>query len=104
MRPAGGGKSVADHMAAVRRSKGGSVAKAAPEPTLDPGLQYLWRAWMDLNLSRGSSGFGPLGITHLEMEAWSRLHQTPLRAWEVRLLRETDLLYMKSVIPPTESA
>src|SRR6185312_3211151 len=41
--------------------------------------QRFWQMFTALNKARGSAGFGPLPISYMEVEAYSRLAREPVR-------------------------
>jgi hypothetical protein len=59
-------------------------------PPMPPGMAYLFDWFLELDVARGSSGFGPNPIGYGEMEAWSRLTGRLLLPWEVVTLRHLD--------------
>ena len=62
-----------------------------PEETLD-----IWDLFNEIAQTRGSSGFGPLPISALEIKAWSELKQFPISPWEFDLLRRLDQAYLQA--------
>ena len=50
----------------------------------------------DMAAGRGSSGFGPLPLALVEIEAWYRLSGTPLSWWEVQVLRLLDRAWISA--------
>lgn len=57
----------------------------------------LWRMFIDLNNTRGSSGFGPSPLSNAEIESYGRLHREPLRLFEMEILREMDRTFLEAV-------
>lgn len=89
MRRAPDGYTEREHLEAVERSTGRRpVALDAPE--FPPGVEPLWGAYLELRAAAGSAGFGPARISHVEMEAWARLHGVQLSPWEVETLFAID--------------
>ena len=54
----------------------------------------LWNIFLRISGRRGSSGFGILPLAWADIDAFSRLTQTPLEPWEVRILEELDDAYL----------
>lgn len=62
-----------------------------------PELEHVW-GWFDsLNTGRGNSGFGPSPISFAEISAWSALTGNAPTPWEVDLIKNLDLLYLKEM-------
>lgn len=59
-------------------------------PPLPPAMAYLWAAFLRLSSRRGSNGFGPSRLTHLEIETFQRVTGLRLRPWEVALIEALD--------------
>lgn len=59
-------------------------------------VEYLWRWFGEISLARGSSGWGPLPISYMEIDAWSRLTSTVLEPWEVDAIRRLDMIYLSA--------
>lgn len=79
---------MADHEAALRRS---GKLKAEPSPTLPESLSDVWLAFCDLDLGRGSNGFGLNPLSWADIAAYVALNRTPLRPWHIELIRRLDL-------------
>jgi len=60
-----------------------------PAP-LPPEAIYLWVWFVELERTRGNSGFGPTGITYTEILAWATLTgRTPLGE-EIQIIKRID--------------
>jgi hypothetical protein len=59
--------------------------------------------FLDLSAARGGTGYGPLPVTFPEIEAWARLHGG-LDAWEIRLIRDLDAVWMADAHARAERA
>lgn len=60
---------------------------------LPDGVDTIWRAFWDLSMARGSSGFGPAAIGYRDIEAYARLHRFEFTSWEVETITIMDLLW-----------
>lgn len=63
-------------------------------PALPVGLEDLWGWFVQLHDSRGSSGFGPARISHLDLFAWQQVSGVSLAPWEVEAIRRADNAYL----------
>ena len=75
-------------------------------PEVPPGGARIWSIFLALHAAR-TAGMGANPITYGEMEAYARLQQTPLRPFEVDMLRAVDRAYMDASrnskdMPPPE--
>lgn len=57
-------------------------------------LHPLWEDFMELHLSRGSTGFGMARITYQDIDAWQRVNRTTLRPWQIAAIRAADNIYL----------
>jgi hypothetical protein len=93
------GATVDEHMEALRR-QGVIVAvadiPAEEKPDLPDEGAYLWDWWLELHARRGSHGFGPCPISHVEIDAWARLCDTCPQPWEVRALGMLDNAFLRA--------
>lgn len=71
--PKDGNGRIRDHLTSVWRQTG-RKPKALETPDAPPHLYYLWGHYCAIK--RGQS------LTWQELDAWSRMTATPLRAWE----------------------
>jgi hypothetical protein len=58
-------------------------------------VEYLWAYFTELNLSRGSGGFGPGPILYSEILAWMSCTGVWLNPWEIRAIKEVDAKFME---------
>jgi hypothetical protein len=59
-------------------------------PPLDPSLQPIWDAFLDLGRSRAPAMSGLAPITYSEILAWQQANRVDLTPWEVDTLRAVD--------------
>jgi hypothetical protein len=64
----------------------------------------VWNAFLDLNATRGSNGFGANPIAASEIESWSRLRREPVRPFELDMLRALDVAFLKAASEKTGKA
>lgn len=62
-----------------------------PVPAL---LQHLLPLYRELATSRQGGFNGPLPLTWSELLAWAALTATPVSAWEARMLRALDMVWL----------
>lgn len=65
-------------------------------PEVPPAGERVWGIFLALNSSRTGGGHGPNPISHVEIEAWSRLYREPLRAFELDIVRQLDMAWMRA--------
>jgi hypothetical protein len=63
-------------------------------------LEYLWQWWLELNLVRGSSGFGPLPVSFTEIAAWAQLTRRAPDPFEVECIVALDRAFLNSYAKP----
>lgn len=56
--------------------------------------QYLLDWFWELNLGRGVSQAGYLGLSSVEIVAWATLRQVTLRDWELDAIRQLDSKFL----------
>jgi len=66
--------------------------------------RLLWRAFHELDATRGYGQSGPQPITSAEIEAWCRLTRTPLEPHHVGILRAMDAALVKHVVEEARKA
>lgn len=88
-----GGGSLGDHLASIRRQQGKEERKA-PELPLD--FAHIWNAFIELHQARGSNGFGPVPISHMEIASYRAVTGVDLSPWEVKVIRALDTLYIET--------
>ena len=60
----------------------------------------MWDTFVEIARRRQSAGFGPLPITHQELEAWQRNKRWPLAPWEVDAIMALDDAFLASQVDP----
>ena len=63
-------------------------------PAAPQSLRYLLELYAEMATARQAGMNWPLPLSWADMSAWCFLTQTPLSAWEVRLLRALDLIWL----------
>ena len=58
---------------------------------------HVWSWFLELDSSRGNSGFSHFPITYADLKAWQEMTRIRLEPWEVSALRRLDAAYIKSV-------
>lgn len=66
------------------------------EPEIDGYARVIVDIFFDLSQYRGSSGFGPNPISIVELEAYCRLFGAELSLFEIRMIKQIDVLYLKA--------
>lgn len=79
----------------------GAQQTGTPHPDLlgDPlpeEIKHVWGWFDELKMARANSGFGVSAISFTEMLAWAQLTGRCPTSFEVQMLRDLDLLYMKA--------
>lgn len=72
----------------------GKEERQPPELPLD--FAHVWNAFIELHQARGSSGFGPDPISHLEIAAYRAVTGIDLSPWEVKVIRALDTVYIET--------
>lgn len=93
------GSPLVAHLQAVWRATGKCPAMLADAPPIPAGTEALWRDFLALHDSRGSSGFGPMRITFNDIDAWQRVTGAKLKPWEIDLVRQADNLWLSDFAP-----
>ena len=70
------------------------VGKAGPNAEPPGAAEHVWAWFWELSAARGSNGFAPMPVTHLEIEAWARMVGAELAEWEVRAIRAMDVAFL----------
>lgn len=90
------GTTAAEHFAAIARITGKQPAELdALQPP--PGGEALLGVYIELERTRRSSGFGPSPLSLTDIDAWIRVHRTPLTSWEIDTLYEMDAAAMRAM-------
>jgi len=92
----GKGITVREHLQAIQRQTGEVLDELQGEP-IPPEMLYLWGIFVDLNSGR-TYGMSPNPLTFTDIAAYAALTQVDFRAWEVSLIKQVDLLWLKEVV------
>jgi hypothetical protein len=75
-------------------NQGGPLHPDLQGPPLPPEIEHVWRWFDDLQSARGNSGFGLNPLSYSELQAWATMTHCAPTPFEVRLLKDLDLLYL----------
>jgi hypothetical protein len=89
------GSTQREHLLAVERSTGVSIAELHPSPLPD-GCQLLWDSFIELHNSRGG-GMGPSPIGWRDLQAWQEVRRVTLSTWEIDTLMMLDRVAMTTL-------
>lgn len=81
-----------DHLKVVERKTGAKMDRLhrkCPAP-----LAHVWEWFKQLHPRRQRTEAGAMGLTHIEIDAWSRLTRRAVTAREVDLLLALDAVYL----------
>lgn len=92
------GEPLLAHLKAYER-RNGPHPMLAGAPAQPKGTEQLWRDFLELHDSRGSTGWGAARITFNDLFAWQKVRGVMLEAWEVDLIRKADNLWMSEFAP-----
>lgn len=93
------GQPLLAHLQAVQRKTGAVHEMIAKAPPLPEGLESLWRTFLDLHDSRGSTGWGPQRITFADIDCFKRVTGAMLSPWEIEVIRKVDNLWLAEFAP-----
>lgn len=93
--PQDDGLSLREHLMAAYRWSGRVHPMIAEGPELPDDLAHLWADFLDLHNARGSTGFGPAGITFADIHAWESVNRTRLAGWQLSAIRQADAAYLR---------
>lgn len=103
--PQSDGSPLLAHLQAIWKATGQMPELLASAPPLPAGCGTLWRDYLELHDSRGSTGWGAARITFVDMKAWQELRRTRLEPWEIDCIRKTDSMWLNEFAPkPKEDA
>jgi hypothetical protein len=108
----GSSRTFREHLEALADGGDSALAIEAARDLAGPGVpavaSHVWEMFGALSLARSGGMAGPNPIGYAEIEAWSRLTDTPLDPDEVMLLRAMDIEYLAATYelsaPPEEQA
>lgn len=89
----GGGGSLGDHLASIRKQLGQAKRKPPPMP---PDFAHLWNAFIELHNARSGNGFSGNPISFTEIAAYRAVTGIDLSVWEVKVIRALDTVYMET--------
>jgi hypothetical protein len=87
----------------VWENTGVAPAFIANAPPLPPGCIQLWRDFLELHASRGSTGWGAARISFADIHAWQAVRQTSLSQWEVDCILKADDIWLAEFAPKPKS-
>ena len=94
----GSSRTFREHLEALADGNNPVLADEAACDLAGPGVpavaSHVWEMFGALSLARSGGMAGPNPIGYAEIEAWSRLTDTPLDPDEVMLLRAMDVEYV----------
>jgi hypothetical protein len=79
-----------------------AVYELKHRPTIPPGAAHVWKAWVEIAATRGSSGFGLSPLSRLEVHAWETDEGVGLDAWERRAIFKLDGVYRAAMAQSDE--
>jgi hypothetical protein len=83
-----------EHLKAAERASGKTPEFLLKAPALPKGCEELWRIFSELHACRGSTGFGPMRITYVDLDAYQRVTGKRLQPWELAAIRKADAAYL----------
>ncbi|MDO9950715.1 hypothetical protein Q7404_09740 [Glaesserella parasuis] len=81
-----------EHLLVIQEQTG-SVPEELENIEISPVISYLLGFFYELSLSR-QSGMGLCPITYTEIEAWNRLFQRDLAVWEIKVIKQLDVIFL----------
>jgi len=82
--------------AAAEQGNKEAAAALKNAPRLPAKARYLWEYFKQLHGTRANYGWGPVALSYVEIEAWSRLHHVKLDPWELDAILRLDSLFLAS--------
>lgn len=64
------------------------------EPEIPACLEHVWQWFWFLHSTRSSGMNGPLPISYLEINSWQETTHTPIRPFEVNIIKQLDATYL----------
>ena len=89
------GISLEDHLKQVWKTTKRKPAELEP-PNFPDVIGYVWSWFLELNAARPTTGFGAAPITYSEISCWNTLTGARVSSWEVALLKDLDILFLRS--------
>lgn len=62
---------------------------------LPPALEFIWDWFLKLSQTRSYNMGGPNPITYTEIESFKRLFQLNITDWQIDLITDLDMVYLK---------
>lgn len=84
----------ADSKGVTFAAKMAHLGRVPVGPEVPPQAAHLLDWFGELSTGRTSNGFGPNPLTWSDITAWASLTGTDLRPWEVRLLKQLDIVFL----------
>jgi hypothetical protein len=79
-----------EHLLAAERKTGKTPQALLEAPTLPGECGDVWKMFSELHSCRGSTGFGPIRITFMDIDAYQRVTGTRLLGWERDAIEAAD--------------
>jgi len=89
------GTTLREHLEQLERQTGGSLAALEPPKEFPLPLVPIWSAFVALHSARTAGFSGPNPITYSEILAWKTLTESPLKPWEIEVIKQVDKVYME---------
>lgn len=64
-------------------------------PQFPDTMEFVWGAFLDLNASRGGSGFGASPLTYADIQTWMTVLSHRLDIWEINAIRRLDITWLR---------
>lgn len=81
-----------DHLLAIE-AQTGITPEELDNPEPSPAVAYLLADFFELAMSR-QSGMSLNPISYAEIEAWNRLFHRNIQQWEIKVIKQLDLIYI----------
>lgn len=89
------GQPLIEHLLSYERQTGRAHPTLANAPVLVEELDQLWRDFLALHKTRGSSGFGPASISYHDIDAYQRVEGFRFKRWQIDAIRKADEAYIR---------
>lgn len=83
-----------EHLENWERQTGQSHPMLSGARSLPAGCEQLWRDFIALSGTRGSTGFGPSRISFSDIDAFQRVKSVTLPAWQIEAIRRADNAFL----------
>lgn len=98
-KPAPDGASTREHLDLVFERTGEMPAILANAPECPTGTAQIWADFLELHSSRGSTGFGLMGITWRDIADWQTVRGVVLSQWDIEQIRALDVMWLNEFAP-----